>query len=258
MTFFAKNIAHLRKLKSLSQEAFAGELDITRSRVSSYEEGRSEPPFHLLVRVADYFKLPIDAIVRHDLSKANNTTFLTIGSNKVLFPIQVNDANEDNIEVVPLKASAGYMQGYSDPEYISSLETLRLPFLPSGKFRAFPIKGDSMLPVREGDFVVASHVESTSAVKNGKTYIVLTQNDGLVYKRVFTENLAEDKIRLVSDNKEYHPYEVHLSEVLELWEFCLRLDFNAREPEELNLNSIHQLLRSMKIDLEQVKQNVIS
>lgn len=258
MTHFAKNIAHLRKLKGLSQEAFAGELDITRSRVSSYEEGRSEPPFYLLVQVSDYFKLPIDAIVRHDLSKANNTTFLTIGSNKVLFPIQVNDANEDNIEVVPLKASAGYMEGYSDPEYISKLQTLRLPFLPSGKFRAFPIKGDSMLPVREGDFVVASHVESTSEIKNGKTYIVLTQNDGLVYKRVYTQDLGEGKMRLVSDNKEYQSYEIHLNDVLELWEFCLRLDFNARAPEELNINSIHQLLRSMKIDLEQVKQNTLS
>jgi hypothetical protein len=60
----------------------------------------------------------------------------------------------DNISF-PWFASAGYTRGYADPDYIEKLPQMKLPFLPSGKHRAFPIKGDSMPPIREGSFVIA-------------------------------------------------------------------------------------------------------
>ena len=59
------------------------------------------------------------------------------------------------VEIVADGASAGYLRGYSDPEYIESLNSLKLPFLPIGKHRAFPIKGDSMLPIKSGSFIIA-------------------------------------------------------------------------------------------------------
>jgi len=68
----------------------------------------------------------------------------------------VDDNNENLIEVVPTKASAGYLAGYlagyDDLEYIEQLQKIKLPFLPTGKHRAFPIKGDSMLPMKDGSF----------------------------------------------------------------------------------------------------------
>ena len=41
----------------------------------------------------------------------------------------VDSKNRDNIELVPVKAKAGYTAGYNDPEFISSLPTFQLPFL---------------------------------------------------------------------------------------------------------------------------------
>ena len=41
------------------------------------------------------------------------------------------------------------------------------------------------LPVKDGSFIVAKFVEDIRDVKNGRTYIVLTKEDGLVYKRVY-------------------------------------------------------------------------
>ena len=179
------NIKHLRSLKKFSQERFAEELKWTRSIVGSYEEGRSEPPIDRLIDLSNYFNIPIDILVKNDLRAAKDTSFIEVGSKRVLFPVTVNEDNEDLIEIIPTQASAGYLEGYADPEYIEQLQKIKLPFLPTGTHRAFPIKGDSMLPVKDGAYIIAKYVEHLEDVKSGRTYIVLTKNDGLVYKRLY-------------------------------------------------------------------------
>ena len=149
MKFIQANIRHLRTSKGYSQEQIAEELGWTRSMIGSYEEGRSEPSIDRLIALSNYFDIPIDILVKNDLRIAKDTSFIEVGNKRVLFPITVNEINEDLIDIVPAKASAGYMEGYADPEYIEQLEKIKLPFLPTGTHRAFPIKGDSMLPVKE-------------------------------------------------------------------------------------------------------------
>jgi len=248
------NIKHLRTLKKLSQERFADELGWSRSMVGSYEEGRSEPPIERLIDLSNYFNIPIDILVRNDLRLAKDTSFIEVGNKRVLFPVTVNEANEDLIEIVPAKASAGYLEGYADPEYIEQLQKIKLPFLPTGTHRAFPIKGDSMLPVKDGSFVVAKFVDDINDVKNGRTYIVLTKDDGLVYKRIYTRPEDQTILVLSSDNKAYQPYEVKLESILELWEFTCCINTQEYDEKELKLSSIMSMFQDLKIELEAVKK----
>ncbi|OUR94799.1 XRE family transcriptional regulator [Flavobacteriales bacterium 34_180_T64] len=248
------NIKHLRSLKKMSQERFADELKWSRSMVGSYEEGRSEPPIDRLIDLSNYFQIPIDILVKNDLRRAKDTSFIEIGNQRVLFPVTVNEDNEDLIEIVPTKASAGYLAGYADPEYIEQLQKIKLPFLPTGTHRAFPIKGDSMLPVKDGSFIVARYVEDLSDVKNGRTYIVLTKNDGLVYKRVYNQIENGQSLRLSSDNKLYEPYEVPIQEVLELWEFTCCINTQEYDEKELKLSSIMSMFQELKVELEAVQR----
>lgn len=247
------NIKHLRSLKKLSQERFADDLGWTRSMVGSYEEGRSEPPIERLIDLSNYFNIPIDILVRKDLRKAKDTSFIEIGNKRVLFPVTVNEDNEDLIEIIPAKASAGYLSGYDDPEYIEQLQKIKLPFLPTGTHRAFPIKGDSMLPVKDGAFVVAKYVEDINDIKNGRTYIVLTKDDGLVYKRVYSTD-DESLLLLSSDNKSYKPYFVSKETILELWEFTCCINTQEYDEKELKLSSIMTMFQELKVELEAVKQ----
>ena len=246
------NIKHLRTLKKFSQERFAEELKWTRSMVGSYEEGRSEPPIDRLIDVSSYFNIPIDILVKNDLRLAKNTSFIDVGNKRVLFPISVNENNEDLIEIVPAKASAGYLEGYSDPEYIEQLQKIKLPILPTRTHRAFPIKGDSMLPVKDGSFIVAKFVEDISDVKDGKTYIVLTKDDGLVYKRVYNK-IKNNTLLLSSDNKLYNPYQVDLEKILELWEFTCCINTQEYSEEELKLSSIMNMFQELKVELKSIK-----
>jgi len=248
------NIKQLRSLKGLSQERFADELGWTRSMVGSYEEGRSEPPIDRLIDLSNYFHIPIDILVKNDLRRAKDTSFIEIGNKRVLFPVTVNENNEELIEIIPAKASAGYLEGYADPEYIEQLQKIKLPFLPTGTHRAFPIKGDSMLPVKDGCFIVAKFIEDINDVKDGHTYIVLTKNDGLVYKRIYNNVEERQALLLSSDNKAYKAYEVAAEEVLELWEFTCCINTQEYDEKELKLSSIMTLFQDLKVELEAVQK----
>lgn len=256
MKMIAKNIKHLRTLKKLSQEEIADDLKVTRSRIGSYEEGRSAPNIDMLIKLSNYFKLPIDILLRNDLTKATNASFIEIGSQRVLFPITVDNDNENLIEIVPVKASAGYLAGYDDPEYIEQLQKIKLPFLPTGKHRAFPIKGDSMLPMKSGSFVIGRFVEDRTDIKSGKTYVLITLNDGMVYKRVMNNIEFNGSLLLISDNKAFHDYSVPINEVLELWEFTCSINTQEYTPEELKLSSIITMFNDLGVELKALEKLV--
>lgn len=254
MSKIASNIRFLRQLKGLSQEQLADELKVTRSRIGGYEEARNEPPIDLLIRLSEYFHVAIDALVRGDLKKTNLDGLMKVGKNRILFPILLDSEGNDMVELVPLKASAGYTRGYADPEYIEKLPQMRLPFLPTGKHRAFPIKGDSMPPIKEGSFVIAKYLEKFDEVKPGLTYIVVTKEDGLTYKRIMAYHKKEAAFELHSDNKLYQPFKVKAEDILEIWEYTCCLNMSQYQPDELNLDSIMNMLRGLKVEIAEIKR----
>ncbi|QXP58386.1 XRE family transcriptional regulator [Olleya sp. HaHaR_3_96] len=256
MNYISKNIKHLRSLKKLSQEGIAEELQVTRSRIGSYEENRSAPTIDFLIAFSDYFKIPIDILLRNDLTKAKDFSFIELNNQRVLFPITVDDDNENLIEVVPVKTSAGYLAGYDDPEYIEQLQKIKLPFLPTGKHRAFPIKGDSMLPMKDGAFVIGRFVEDRSEIKSGRTYVLVTLNDGMVYKRVYNNIALNDSLLLVSDNKVYNDYSVPISEVLEIWEFTCSINTQEYTQEELKISSILGMFNELGVELKALEKSL--
>ncbi len=248
------NLKYLRLQKGLSQEQLADNLGITRSRLGAYEENRNEPSIDLLISISDYFHVAVDALVRGDLTKTSLDGLMKIGKNRMLFPVLIDEDGRDVVELVPLKASAGYLRIYSDHNYIERLPRMKLPFLPTGKHRAFPIKGDSMPPIKEGSFVVAKYVEKLEEVKNGHTYIVVTKDDGLSYKRIFNLNTKKGFLECHSDNKMYQPYNVNLKDIVELWEYTCCINMTDYREEELNVSSIMNMLRNLQVEMEVIKK----
>lgn len=252
MTKLANNLRILRKIKNVSQEAAADELKIPRSRFASYEEERAEPPYMMLLKISDYFQISVDALLRGDFSKTDPDNLLKIGKNRFLFPIMIDKKGNDYIEVIPLKASAGYLNGYADPEYMEKMPVMSLPFAVTGKHRSFPIKGDSMPPLRSGDYVVGKYVESLNNINNGRTYVLLTKDEGIVYKRVQKKN-NQNILELHSDNKSYEPYTVEARDILEVWEFVCSLNLSDKKEDEINLQSVMGMLKSLQVEIQAKK-----
>jgi len=192
--YFAENLKFLRKRRNKSQMDLAAELDLTRTSLSGYEKN-VQPPFRVLIKLAEYFNISLDALIKYDLSVLSEFQLSQIesgfdvditGKKLRLLTISVDNEGEENIELVPVKAQAGYTISYGDLDYIASLPKFKLPFLPKDKtYRSFQVKGDSMLPVKEGSWVTCSFVENWNHLKNGKACMVVTRNDwghGLIFR----------------------------------------------------------------------------
>ncbi|MGZ4039837.1 MAG: malic enzyme-like NAD(P)-binding protein, partial [Bacteroidia bacterium] len=150
-----------------------------------------------------------------------------------------------------VRAMAGYLNGFADPEYIENLPTMNLPFNVVGKHRTFPIKGDSMPPANTGDFVVGKYVESIEEVKDGKTYILITKEEGIVYKRVINKVFKNSgHLELHSDNPQYAPYNVKPKDIFEIWEYVCLLRTKDVKPDEINVDSMINFLRQMKVEVK--------
>jgi transcriptional regulator with XRE-family HTH domain len=247
-----KNIRHLRLLKKWSQEQLAAQLEIPRARIGAYEEERCDPPIDTVIKLSNLFHIAVDALVKCDLSKFEAESFMKIGENRILFPIVIDKANNDLVEVVTIKASAGYLTGYADPEYIEKLPLMSLPFKTVGTHRAFPIQGDSMPPLKSGCYIVGKYIESIDEIENGSTYIIITKHEGVVYKRLFKKG---KNIELHSDNPMYQPYPIKQADIIEIWKFVCTLNNSDKKDEEVNMDSIMGMLQKMQTDIEEIKKN---
>ena len=205
-----QNLKYLRKLRGWTQEEFANKIGIKRSLVGAYDEERAEPNYEVLETVSDLFKVSIDDLLRKDLSETKGSYLARRRQMKMI-------ADTNVIHFVPVKAAAGYLNGYADPEFLDELNTFTLPMLSSGTYRAFEIVGDSMLPTPSGSVIVGEKVHNFDDVKNNNAYIVVSKSEGVVYKRVVRSNRTKNKLTLVSDNPTYQPYEVKAEDVLEFW-----------------------------------------
>lgn len=250
MSKLSDNLRFLRARKQLSQQKVADLLMITRVRYAKYEDGTSEPPIEILMRISKYFSISIDLLVAVDLRKYPLEEMLNLPDNRILVPITVDSSGNNQIEIIPQKASMGYLNGYADPEYIENLQTISLPFLRNGKYRAFPVQGDSMPPYKDGAYIVGKYIEDLSELKTDKTYIFITVNDGITYKR-FQFHEA-DGICVKADNNFYEPYKIPLTEIKELWEFACSISTQEYEPEEFAQLSIQNLFVEIKDDIRKI------
>lgn len=211
MAISNQNLKYLRKLRGWTQEEFANKLGIKRSLLGAYEEERAEPRIDVLEQICDIFKLTLDEILRKDLSDSKSNYLAKRRAMKLA-------AGRPDIPFVPVKAAAGYLAGYADPEFIDELNTFTLPMLAGGNYRAFEIIGDSMLPIPSGSVIVGEKVDSLDEVKNDSPCIVVSRNEGIVYKRIQKNGRSKSKLTLVSDNPVYHPYTVNAEDIIEMWQ----------------------------------------
>jgi DNA-binding XRE family transcriptional regulator len=252
MIYLQQNIRFLRKNKGFTQGQLAEKLGIKRSLIGAYEEERAVPKLLIIQQLSQLFGVSIDRLLTIDLSKEK---VLPAGDFRVLATV-VDSNNEERISIVPVKALAGYLNGLADPDYVAELPHFALPVseLSHGlTYRVFQIKGDSMLPVPPGAYIFCSYLESFSGIKNGKPYIVITANDGIVYKRVYNHVEEDGTLLLKSDNEEYQPYRVTADSVLEIWQALGYLTFELPEPDEMDIHQISSMLYKMQDDIKQLK-----
>jgi transcriptional regulator with XRE-family HTH domain len=249
MSIAGLNLKYLRKLRGWTQEEFAGKLNIKRSLLGAYEEERADPRLEVLEIVADVFKLSLDELLLKDLSNQSSSYLMKRRQQKMM------TAERNIIHFVPVKAAAGYLAGYADSEFIDELNTFTLPMLSGGSYRAFEIIGDSMLPTPSGSIIVGEKVASMDDVKSNNAYIVISRNEGIVYKRIVKNNKVKNKVSLVSDNPNYQPYQVNTEDILELWQAQVVIG-KVTTQQRWDVNSLANLVNNLQDQVSTLKKKM--
>ncbi len=115
------------------------------------------------------------------------------------------------IPLIPINAMAGIAKGENTIlEY--ECERYVVPIFREAEF-LIPVKGSSMLPkYNSGDIVACKWVPLTDIFFQWNKVYVLDTNQGALIKRVH-KGSDDQHITLVSDNKNYEPFEVALSAI---------------------------------------------
>ena len=250
MSFAGKNFKHLRKLRGWTQEEFARKLKIKRSLVGAYEEERAEPRLEVLQDMCAIFKLGLEDILLKDLA-----TLKKGGSYVDKRRQQKLEGSINEIQFVPVKAAAGYLAGYADPEFVDELNTFTLPMLAPGEYRAFEIVGDSMLPTPSGSVIVGERVAAMDDVKPNNTYVVVSRSEGIVYKRIMRNNRYKNKLTLISDNPHYEPYHINPDDVLEIWKAQMIIT-KANTQQRWDVNQLAGLVSNLQDQVSSLKKKM--
>jgi hypothetical protein len=111
-----------------------------------------------------------------------------------------------------------------------------------------------MPPHEPGSIIVGKYVERLGDVMDGRTYILITKSEGMVYKRL---NKNKKNLLVVeSDNRFYPPYEVRVSDILEIWEYECNIGRSDRKLEPNDTDDVKGMFMELKRDIGEVRKRL--
>jgi phage repressor protein C with HTH and peptisase S24 domain len=174
--------------------------------------------------------------------------------------VTVDKSGKELITYVPVRAQAGYTNGFADGEFLEKLPAFSLPILKEGSYRMFEVNGDSMLQLgggglHDGDIVIAQYVEDFYSIRDNRVYVIVS-TEGVVVKRVLNRLTEKHNMVLVcnSDNKNgnYPAIILRPHQLLEVWELkafiSKQLSFSTDLWNMINDLQVQQALMQEKLN----------
>jgi phage repressor protein C with HTH and peptisase S24 domain len=202
--FFKKlgeRIKEERLKRNLSQTKLANAVNKDYTVIATYESGKNRIPVDTLLRITNYFKIPL-------------TEFLKFDSGIDLIPYTSHDNNiSESADIVKVsvysEVGAGNFVDFSSYNSITELY-LKKEFYKKNMV-AVKVRGESMSPtVRENGYV-GIDINDREYLE-GKIYAVRIPDEGIAIKRVFYYK-DQGKIVLKSDNKNFADRELKTDKI---------------------------------------------
>jgi SOS-response transcriptional repressor LexA len=106
--------------------------------------------------------------------------------------------------------------------------------------------------VPDGSYITGEFVENWEYLNNGDACIVLTKDDGLLFK-VLQKDFRNKQFVLHSLNKQYEPIPVLVEDVSEIWKFIHYI--SDEMPDPLNPEQeIYQVVANIQEDVREIKE----
>lgn len=179
-----------------------------------------------------------------------------VNSGSVLV-VTVDKDGEENTELVPVNAQAGYTMQHNEAVFVQDLPKYRLPRFEHGKFRAFEVAGDSMEPtLNHNDIVVCSYVDNWRLLIPDDIYVVVTP-ESVMLKRIrkkITDLVGE--VMLYSDNHHRRPYPLDASDITELWRVRGYISTYLPSAPDVTVERLWEVIEALGFDKGTVRRHL--
>jgi hypothetical protein len=142
-----------------------------------------------------------------------------------------------------------YLANCQKVDYLRSLPTISLPFIQSERSRAFEMGNDFPL---QNSIAVGNGISDWSEVKDGKFYILLTTQQGVIYRRVYNQVKIKGALLLSSDNPTIPSFEISIKDVVEIWEVNSFISQQLPEP-NISLERVKDLVDDLTHELDRFR-----
>ncbi|AZQ42965.1 LexA family transcriptional regulator [Nonlabens ponticola] len=241
----ARRFKQVREDQGKTQSEFASMLD-AGSTTADIERGKKKITGKIVSELLRQFNINPLWLYGNSYNKELETS-----PNTAPKIITMDSTDRENMIMVPIKASAGYASNVQDTDWYQELPAFNIP-LPQykeGSYRAFQVKGDSMLPVLQPEeWVMAKAVESIRQANQSRIHVVVT-DDTVVVKKLVKQD-GSDQVSLISLNKDYPVIEQPIVDIKELWEVNSKLSF------DLDVHEGQEAMLSLKKGLDSLRDEI--
>ncbi len=165
-------------------------------------------------------------------------------------PNYYNPLLTQNIQLVRRNQFSEYLLKQSDFYFLKTLAPFNIPGFEVGEYRAFEAGEDFTYP---GAILVGSLVRNWQEIKDGKNYVVVSKNHGIIYRRAYSQIQLKGTLLLSNDNNRFPGIEIPVVDILETWEIKAFVSFVLPEP-VMPFNKIGNLVDELKSELEKIKK----
>jgi transcriptional regulator with XRE-family HTH domain len=208
MAQIGKNIKKIRNVKGLSQQSFAELFDLTRGNISSYEELRAVPKIEVMIRIANYFGIPLADLVEKDLSVnelLHYNTRLVIETEKLKTARQTTP-----IPYVSTSYINDYLHRHKESDFVQQLPTLSVPCASKSELIAIELQDPNDLPagfaLRPGDVLIFERVTKENIHRIPDKLGMMVHSDSLKFGIYQTEG---DRSLLSLNEWINYPFDIH-------------------------------------------------
>ena len=150
---------------------------------------------------------------------------------------------------IKLNGVKEYLVNCQKVDYLRSLPTISLPYINSDRSRAFEAGSDFPM---QNSIIVGGGISDWSEVNDGKFYILVTAQQGVIYRRVYNQVKIKGALLLSSDNPTIPSFEISIKDVVEIWEVNSFISQQLPEP-HISLERVKNIVDDLTNELDRLR-----
>ncbi len=111
-----------------------------------------------------------------------------------------------------------------------------------------------MPPFKDGSYIIGKYIENIEDLKPNRSYVFVTLNDGISYKRFKNKN--ENSVTVTSDNSFYESYEIPFREIVEIWQYASGIFPEDFEPDNFENYNIKDMFLELRKDIKKLNDTL--